>query len=69
MNVTLDRIDNVNGIITLSIEEKDYQEKVKKELKQIGIKHPLPGFRPGHVPASLLQKKYGIQTKVKPQEK
>ena len=59
MNVTLDRIDNVNGIITLSIEEKDYQEKVKKELKQIGMKHPLPGFRPGHVPASLLQKKYG----------
>ena len=59
MNVTLDRIDNVNGVITLSIEEKDYQEKVKKELKQIGMKHPLPGFRPGHVPASLLQKKYG----------
>ena len=59
MNVTLDRIDNVNGIITLSIEEKDYQDKVKKELKQIGIKHPLPGFRPGHVPAGLLQKKYG----------
>ena len=59
MNVTLDRIDNVNGVITLSIEEKDYQEKVKKELKQIGMKHPRPGFRPGHVPASLLQKKYG----------
>ena len=59
MNVTLDRIDNMNGVITLSIEEKDYQEKVKKELKQIGMKHPLPGFRPGHVPASLLQKKYG----------
>ena len=49
----------MNGVITLSIEEKDYQEKVKKELKQIGMKHPLPGFRPGHVPASLLQKKYG----------
>ena len=64
MNVTLDRIDNVNGIITLSIEEKDYQEKVKKELKQIGIKHPLPGFRPGHVPAGLLQKKYGKEVLV-----
>lgn len=64
MNVTLDRIDNVNGVITLSIEEKDYQEKVKKELKQIGMKHPLPGFRPGHVPASLLQKKYGKEVLV-----
>ena len=64
MNVTLDRIDNVNGLITLSIEEKDYQDKVKKELKQIGIKHPLPGFRPGHVPAGLLQKKYGKEVLV-----
>ena len=64
MNVTLDRIDSVNGVITLSIEEKDYQEKVKKELKQIGIKHPLPGFRPGHVPAGLLQKKYGKEVLV-----
>lgn len=64
MNVTLDRIDNVNGVITLSIEEKDYQDKVKKELKQIGIKHPLPGFRPGHVPTGLLQKKYGKEVLV-----
>ena len=64
MNVTLDRIDSVNGVITLSIEEKDYQDKVKKELKQIGMKHPLPGFRPGHVPAGLLQKKYGKEVLV-----
>ena len=64
MNVTLEKIDNVNGVITLSIEEKDYQNKVKTELKQIGIKHPLPGFRPGHVPASLLQKKYGKEVLV-----
>lgn len=64
MNVTLEKIDNVNGIITLSIEEKDYQNKVKAELKQISIKHPLPGFRPGHVPAGLLQKKYGKEVLV-----
>ena len=64
MNVTLDRIDSVNGVITLSIEEKDYQDKVKKELKQIGMKHPLPGFRPGHVPTGLLQKKYGKEVLV-----
>ncbi len=64
MNVTLDRVDNVNGIITLSIEEKDYQDKVKRELKQISIKHPIAGFRPGHVPASLLQKKYGKEVLV-----
>ena len=64
MNVTLEKIDNVNGIITLSIEEKDYQDKVKKELKLISVKHPLPGFRPGHAPASLLQKKFGKEVLV-----
>lgn len=64
MNVTLDRIDNVNGVITLSIEEKDYQEKVKKELKAISVKHPIAGFRPGHAPAGLLQKKYGKEVLV-----
>ncbi len=64
MNVTLEKIDNVNGIITLSIEEKDYQDKVKKELKAISVKHPMPGFRPGNTPMSLLQKKYGKEVLV-----
>lgn len=61
MNVTMEKIDNVTGIITVSIAESDYQPKVKKELRYIGEKRPERGFRPGHVPMSLLQKKYGTE--------
>lgn len=64
MNVTLEKVGNVNGFITISIEANDYQDKVKKELKTIGQRHPERGFRPGHVPMALLQKKYGREALV-----
>lgn len=64
MNVTLEKVGNVNGFITVSIEANDYQDKVKKELKTIGLRHPERGFRPGHVPMALLQKKYGREALV-----
>lgn len=63
MKVDYAKIDDVNGEITVSLEEKDYSEKVKKQLKEIGKSHAEPGFRPGHVPAGLVQKKYGASVK------
>ncbi|MCH4156379.1 MAG: trigger factor family protein [Muribaculaceae bacterium] len=59
MNVTLEKTGNVTGIITVLIEQNDYQEKVDKELRKIGREHPLAGFRAGHVPFGLLKKLYG----------
>ncbi len=61
MNVTMDKIDNVNAIITVSIEENDYQDKVAKDLKTIGLKHKIDGFRPGKVPTGILKKMFGKQ--------
>lgn len=61
MNVTMEKIDNVTACITVSIEENDYQEKVTKDLKQIGLKHKIDGFRPGKVPAGMLKKMFGKQ--------
>lgn len=63
MNVTFEKIDDVNGVVTVSIEEKDYADQVKKQLKDIAKKHTEPGFRPGKVPAALIQKKYGEPVK------
>lgn len=63
MNVNYTKLDNVRGEITVTLEEKDYADKVKKQLKEISKNRPEPGFRPGHVPAGLLQKKYGIPVK------
>lgn len=63
MNVNFEKLDNVNGVVTVAIEEKDYADKVTKQLKEIGKKHAEPGFRPGHVPAGLIAKKYGTAVK------
>ena len=63
MNVTINKIDAVNATITVSLEEKDYQDKVKKTLREINMTRPEPGFHPGKVPAGLIQKKYGKAVK------
>lgn len=57
----MEKNGNVGGIITVSLEEKDYQEKVSKDLKAIGLKHHIDGFRPGKVPAGILKKMFGKQ--------
>lgn len=63
MNVNYTQLDNVNGEITLTIEEKDYNEKVEKQLKEVAKHRPEPGFRPGKTPMGLLRKKYGDAVK------
>ncbi|MCM1291159.1 MAG: trigger factor [Prevotella sp.] len=63
MNITYNKLGNVNGEIIVTIDEKDYADKVKKTLKQISQNRPEPGFRPGHTPMGLLQKKYGKAAK------
>ena len=63
MNVNFEKLDNVNGVLTVTLEEKDYADKVSKQLKEIGKNHAEPGFRPGHVPAGMIAKKYGSAVK------
>lgn len=63
MNVSYNQLDNVSGEIAVTIEQKDYNEKVEKQLKEISKHRPEPGFRPGHTPMGLLRKKYGQAVK------
>lgn len=63
MNVNYEKLDNVSAELTVTLEEKDYSGKVAKQLKEIGKTHAEPGFRPGHVPAGLIAKKYGTAVK------
>lgn len=63
MDVKFDRLNDVNGRITITLEEADYADKVKKQLKDIARNHAEPGFRPGKTPAGLIQKKYGTAVK------
>lgn len=59
MKIDYSKLTDVTGEITMVVEESDYAEKVKKQLKEIGKKHAEPGFRPGKVPAGLIAKKFG----------
>lgn len=63
MNVTVEKTNSVEGKIIVNVVEADYADKVKKELRNIGEKHPLPGFRAGHVPMEQLKKRFGRQVK------
>lgn len=63
MNVKFDRLSDVTAQVTITLEENDYRDAVKKELKAIGAKHPEKGFRAGKTPAALLEKKYGKSVK------
>ena len=59
MNVSLQNIDKVSGLLTVKLEKADYQEKVGKSLKTFRQKAQIPGFRKGMVPMSLVKKMYG----------
>lgn len=63
MDLKYDKIDGLYAMLTVKLEESDYQPKVKKQLHDINMRRPEPGFRPGKVPASLLERKYGKAVK------
>ena len=63
MNITFENVDKVSALLTVNIEKADYEDKVKKSLKDFSKKASLPGFRPGKVPASLIQKRFGVEIK------
>lgn len=64
MNISFEIADKVNGLLTLTIEQSDYQENVEKTLKNYRKKANFPGFRPGMVPMGLIKKQYGTSVKV-----
>ncbi|HTN67979.1 MAG TPA: trigger factor [Dysgonamonadaceae bacterium] len=59
MNISLNKTDSVNGIISIEMERADFQENVKKSLNQFRRNANIPGFRPGKVPMGVVKKLYG----------
>lgn len=59
MNIHKENIDDLNAILTVSIEKNDYEATVNDVLKNYRKKANMPGFRPGMVPAGLIKKMYG----------
>ncbi len=59
MNISQEKKDNLNAVITINISAEDYQPRVDKAIKDNAKKAKLPGFRPGMVPAGHIKKVYG----------
>ena len=59
MNVTTRNTSDLSAVLTVNIKPEDYQEKVDKMLRDYRKRASIPGFRPGHVPSSLIKKQYG----------
>lgn len=59
MNTAREQLDDLNSVISISIEPKDYQEKVETILKDYRRKANIPGFRQGNAPAGIIRKMYG----------
>ena len=64
MNITFENPDKINGLLTITVEKEDYQEKVDKTLKNYRKRAQVPGFRPGMVPMGMIKKQYGTAAKV-----
>lgn len=64
MKISFENPDKVNGLLTITVEEEDYQASVEKTLKDYRKKANYPGFRPGMVPMGLIKKQYGASAKM-----
>ncbi len=63
MEVTFEKTGELEGVVVVNLVEDDYSARVKKELKEIGQKKQIPGFRPGHIDMAQLKKRFGKEVK------
>ena len=59
MNIVKEDINNTHAVIRIKIAPEDWKPKVDKTLKDYRKSANIPGFRPGMVPMSIINKRYG----------
>ena len=59
MEVTETQAEGLKREFKIVVSSADVEEKVDAKLKKLSATVNLPGFRPGHVPMSLVRGKYG----------
>ena len=59
MNITQEKIDDLNAVVKITIAPEDYSPRVDKALKEQAKKANLPGFRKGMVPVAHMKRMYG----------
>ena len=58
MQVSVDNIDELKRKLTVVIPAEEVEKEVSKKLKHLQKTVRLPGFRPGKVPAKIIESKY-----------
>jgi len=64
LEITLEKKNNTEASIKITLKESDYQTKVDEKVKEYSKKASLKGFRPGKVPPGVIKKMYGKSIKV-----
>ncbi len=64
MQITREDIDQLNAVLKVRVEEKDYDERVDEVLKDYRKKMKMDGFRPGKVPAGIVNRMYRTPVKI-----
>jgi trigger factor len=59
MNITLNKLNDLNSEIKIQLTPEDYKPRVEAELKKIHRTIALPGFRPGKSPFEIVRKRFG----------
>jgi len=59
MNIVKEDINDTHAVIRIKIAPDDWKPKVDKTLKDYRKSANIPGFRPGLVPMSIINKRYG----------
>jgi trigger factor len=63
MKIEIEDVDSCNKKIKFEIPYQEYDQKVKEYYRKLGREVKVPGFRPGKIPISLLEKKFGPDVK------
>ncbi|HUW05739.1 MAG TPA: trigger factor [Williamwhitmania sp.] len=58
MNIVKENVDTLNAVLKVTVDQGDYQERVTKALGDFRRKAKIDGFRPGMVPAGMINKLY-----------
>lgn len=58
MNITQERVDELNILIHVEIAPEDYAAELEKGLKTMQVRANVPGFRAGKAPMGMIRKMY-----------